>query len=73
MAKVKRRDLLKAGAALAAAGTLGKGFAQEFYASPPTLLPLPGPPGGGGGGRLGRDHGGPQGQAAEPRGGGGAR
>ncbi|BDG19605.1 sulfide dehydrogenase [Thermus thermophilus] len=39
MAKVKRRDLLKAGAALAAAGTLGKGFAQEFYASPPTLLP----------------------------------
>ena len=36
MAKVKRRDLLKAGAALAAAGTLGKGFAQEFYASPPT-------------------------------------
>ena len=70
MAKVKRRDLLKAGAALAAAGTLGKGFAQEFYASPPTLLPRSRAP------RVvvvGGDHGGPQGQAAEPRGGGGAR
>uniref|UniRef100_A0A7C2C067 Twin-arginine translocation signal domain-containing protein n=1 Tax=Thermus islandicus TaxID=540988 RepID=A0A7C2C067_9DEIN len=40
MGKVSRRDLLKTGAALAAAGALGGGgFAQEFYARPPTLLP----------------------------------
>ncbi len=40
MAKVKRRDLLKAGAAMAAAGALGgQGLAQEFYSRPPTLLP----------------------------------
>ncbi|MDW8017827.1 MAG: FAD-dependent oxidoreductase [Thermus sp.] len=40
MAKVNRRDLLKAGAALAATGALGGGaWAQEFYSRPPTLLP----------------------------------
>jgi len=41
MAKVKRRDLLKAGAALAAAGTLGKGFAQAVsytHLTLPTIL-----------------------------------
>ncbi|GAA5335571.1 MULTISPECIES: FAD-dependent oxidoreductase [Thermus] len=40
MAKVNRRDLLKTGAALAAAQALGgTAFAQEFYARPATLLP----------------------------------
>jgi len=37
--KVNRRQVLKTGAALAAAGALGQGFAQEFYARPATLLP----------------------------------
>ena len=37
--KVNRRQVLKTGAALAAAGAIGQGFAQEFYARPPTLLP----------------------------------
>ncbi len=38
--KVNRRQLIKTGAALAAAGALGgQGMAQEFYAQPPTLLP----------------------------------
>lgn len=41
MSKLNRRQLLKAGAALTAAGTLAsQAFAQqEFYARPPTLLP----------------------------------
>jgi anaerobic selenocysteine-containing dehydrogenase len=43
--KVNRRQVLKTGAALAAAGAIGQGFAQEFYAKPATLLPAPGPPG----------------------------
>ncbi|WP_117238521.1 FCSD flavin-binding domain-containing protein [Thermus sediminis] len=38
--KVNRRQVLKTGATLAAAGALGSGgFAREFYARPPTLLP----------------------------------
>jgi NADPH-dependent 2,4-dienoyl-CoA reductase/sulfur reductase-like enzyme len=37
--KVNRRQVLKTGAALAAAGAIGQGFAQEFYAKPATLLP----------------------------------
>ena len=40
MSKVNRRQVLKTGAALVAAGTLsGPAFAQTFYSSPPTLLP----------------------------------
>jgi NADPH-dependent 2,4-dienoyl-CoA reductase/sulfur reductase-like enzyme len=41
MSKMSRRQILKAGAALTAAGTLGSGAKaqQEFYATPPTLLP----------------------------------
>lgn len=41
MSKLNRRQLLKAGAALTAASTLGSRAAaqQEFYARPPTLLP----------------------------------
>uniref|UniRef100_A0A7V4A054 Sulfide dehydrogenase n=2 Tax=Thermus tengchongensis TaxID=1214928 RepID=A0A7V4A054_9DEIN len=40
MSKVNRRQVLKTGAALAAAGALsGSAFAQEFYSRPATLLP----------------------------------
>ncbi|RYM27527.1 twin-arginine translocation signal domain-containing protein, partial [Meiothermus sp. PNK-Is4] len=41
MSKLNRRQLLKAGAALTAASALGNGAKaqQEFYATPPTLLP----------------------------------
>lgn len=40
MSNVNRRQVLKSGAALAAAGVLsGQAFAQEFYSRPATLLP----------------------------------
>ncbi|MGQ9735335.1 MAG: FAD-dependent oxidoreductase [Thermaceae bacterium] len=40
MVKVNRRQVIKTGAALAAASALGsQGMAQEFYAQPATLLP----------------------------------
>lgn len=45
MEKVNRRQVLKQGAALAAAGVLGQGFAREFYASPPPSSPAPAGPG----------------------------
>lgn len=41
MGKISRRQVLKAGAALTAAGVLGSSVKaqQEFYSTPPTLLP----------------------------------